>query len=83
MLPGTSVTLSTSSRRGNFPAFAGDANAVAGVLQSGRTDAVCRPIAVGAVISLSVRRVKLAMSQARSNQHELIGTFHALGAAAR
>ena len=67
----------------HFPAIAGDANAVAGVLQSGSTDAVCRPIAVGAMVSVSARRVKLAMSQARSNPHELICTFHALSAAAR
>jgi len=38
---------------------------------------------IGAVVTLSVRRVKLAMSQACPNQREFIAAFHALGAAAR
>lgn len=38
---------------------------------------------IGAVVTVSVRRVKLAMSQACPNQDEFIAAFHALGAAAR
>jgi Transposase DDE domain group 1 len=38
---------------------------------------------IGAVVTLSVRRVKLAMSQACPNQREYIAAFHALSAAAR
>jgi hypothetical protein len=38
---------------------------------------------IGAVITVSVRRVKLAMSEACPNQREFIAAFHALGAAAR
>jgi hypothetical protein len=38
---------------------------------------------IGAVVTVSVRRVKLAMSQACPNQGEFIAAFHALGAAAR
>ncbi len=38
---------------------------------------------IGAVVSVSVRRVKLAMSQACPHQHEFIAAFHALSAAAR
>lgn len=38
---------------------------------------------IGAVVTVSVRRVKLAMSQASPNQGEFIAAFHALGAAAR
>jgi len=38
---------------------------------------------IGAVVSLSVRRVKLAMSSAHPYQREFIAAFHALGAAAR
>jgi len=38
---------------------------------------------IGAVVSLSVRRVKLAMSSAYPYQREFIAAFHALGAAAR
>jgi hypothetical protein len=38
---------------------------------------------VGALISLSVRRVKVAMSSAHPHQREFIAAFHALGAAAR
>ncbi|HTT05140.1 MAG TPA: IS1380 family transposase, partial [Steroidobacteraceae bacterium] len=42
-----------------------------------------RLLKIGAVVSLSVRRVKLAMSQACPNQREFIAAFHALSAAAR
>jgi hypothetical protein len=38
---------------------------------------------IGAVVTVSVRRVKLAMSQAAPNQREFIAAFHALSAAAR
>ena len=38
---------------------------------------------IGAVVTVSVRRVKLAMSEACTNQREFIAAFHALGAAAR
>jgi len=38
---------------------------------------------IGAVVSVSVRRVKLAMSSAHPHQAEFIAAFHALGAAAR
>jgi hypothetical protein len=38
---------------------------------------------ISAVVTVSVRRVKLAMSQACPNQGEFIAAFHALGAAAR
>jgi len=38
---------------------------------------------IGAVVTVSVRRVKLAMSEACPNQAEFITAFHALGAAAR
>jgi hypothetical protein len=38
---------------------------------------------IGAVVTVSVRRVKLAMSEACPNQREFIAAFHALGAAAR
>jgi hypothetical protein len=38
---------------------------------------------IGAVVSLSVRRVKLAMSEACPNQPEFVAAFHALSAAAR
>lgn len=38
---------------------------------------------VGALITLSVRRVKLAMSSAHPHQREFIAAFHALNAAAR
>jgi hypothetical protein len=38
---------------------------------------------IGAVVRVSVRRVKLAMSEACPNQREFIAAFHALGAAAR
>lgn len=38
---------------------------------------------IGAVVTVSVRRVKLAMSQACPNQPEFIAAFHALNAAAR
>lgn len=38
---------------------------------------------IGAVVRVSVRRVKLAMSQACPHQGEFIAAFHALGAAAR
>jgi hypothetical protein len=38
---------------------------------------------IGAVVTVSVRRVKLAMSEACPNQREFLAAFHALGAAAR
>jgi hypothetical protein len=38
---------------------------------------------IGAVVTVSVRRVRLAMSEACANQHEFIAAFHALSAAAR
>jgi hypothetical protein len=38
---------------------------------------------IGAVVTVSVRRVKLAMSEASTNQREFITAFHNLGAAAR
>lgn len=38
---------------------------------------------IGTLVSLSVRRVKLAMSSAHPHQREFIAAFHALGAAAR
>ncbi len=38
---------------------------------------------IGAVVTVSVRRVKLALSEACPNQREFIAAFHALGAAAR
>jgi hypothetical protein len=38
---------------------------------------------IGAVVTVSVRRVKLAMSEACANQREFIAAFHALTAAAR
>ncbi len=38
---------------------------------------------IGAVITVSVRRVKLALSEACPNQREFIAAFHALSAAAR
>ncbi|HWW19195.1 MAG TPA: IS1380 family transposase [Steroidobacteraceae bacterium] len=42
-----------------------------------------RVLKIGAVVTLSVRRVKLAMSGACPNQREFIAAFHALSAAAR
>jgi hypothetical protein len=42
-----------------------------------------RLLKIGAVVNVSVRRVKLAMSEACPNQREFIAAFHALGAAAR
>jgi hypothetical protein len=42
-----------------------------------------RLLKIGAVVSVSVRRVKLAMSEACANQREFIAAFHALSAAAR
>jgi len=42
-----------------------------------------RLLKIGAVVSVSVRRVKLAMSSACPDQREFIAAFHALGAAAR
>lgn len=42
-----------------------------------------RLLKIGAVVSVSVRRVKLALSEACPNQREFIAAFHALGAAAR
>ena len=42
-----------------------------------------RLLKIGAVVTVSVRRVKLAMSSACPNQAEFIAAFHALGAAAR
>jgi hypothetical protein len=38
---------------------------------------------LGALVTVSVRRVKLAMSSAHPHQREFIAAFHALGAAAR
>jgi Transposase DDE domain group 1 len=38
---------------------------------------------IGALVTVSVRRVKLAMSEACANQREFIAAFHALSAAAR
>ena len=38
---------------------------------------------IGAIVTLSVRRIKLAMSEACPNQREFITAFHNLGAAAR
>jgi hypothetical protein len=38
---------------------------------------------IGAVVTVSVRRVRLAMSEACANQREYIAAFHALSAAAR
>lgn len=38
---------------------------------------------IGAVVTVSVRRVKLAMSEACANQREFIAAFHALSVAAR
>jgi len=42
-----------------------------------------RLLKIGARVTLSVRRVKLAMSEACPNQSEFIAAFHALSAAAR
>ena len=42
-----------------------------------------RLLKIGAVVTLSVRRVKLAMSEACTSQREFIAAFHALSAAAR
>lgn len=42
-----------------------------------------RLLKIGAAVTVSVRRVKLAMSQACPNQREFIAAFHALSAAAR
>jgi len=42
-----------------------------------------RVLKIGAVVKVSVRRVKLAMSSACPHQLEFIAAFHALGAAAR
>jgi Transposase DDE domain group 1 len=42
-----------------------------------------RLLKIGAVVTLSVRRVRLAMSNACPNQREFIAAFHALHAAAR
>jgi len=42
-----------------------------------------RLLKIAAVVTVSVRRVKLAMSQACPNQREFIAAFHALSAAAR
>lgn len=38
---------------------------------------------IGAVVTISVRRVRLAMSSACHSQQEYISAFHALNAAAR
>jgi Transposase DDE domain group 1 len=38
---------------------------------------------ISAIVTLSVRRIKLAMSEACPNQREFITAFHNLGAAAR
>lgn len=42
-----------------------------------------RLLKIGTVVTVSVRRVKLAMSSACPNQREFIAAFHALNAAAR
>ena len=42
-----------------------------------------RLLKIGAVVTISVRRVKLAMSEACANQREFIAAFHNLSAAAR
>jgi len=42
-----------------------------------------RLLKIGAVVTVSVRRVRLAMSEACPNQREFIAAFHALSAAAR
>ncbi|MFZ2508409.1 MAG: IS1380 family transposase [Steroidobacteraceae bacterium] len=42
-----------------------------------------RLLKIGAVVTVSMRRVKLAMSEACPNQREFITAFHALSAAAR
>jgi hypothetical protein len=42
-----------------------------------------RLLKIGALVSVSVRRVKLAMSSAHPHQKEFIAAFHALGDAAR
>lgn len=42
-----------------------------------------RLLKIGAVVTVSVRRVRLALSEACPNQREFIAAFHALGAAAR
>lgn len=42
-----------------------------------------RLLKIGAIVTVSVRRVKLAMSEACPNQREFIVAFHALSAAAR
>lgn len=42
-----------------------------------------RLLKIGAVVTVSVRRVKLAMSEACANQREFITAFHNLNAAAR
>jgi Transposase DDE domain group 1 len=42
-----------------------------------------RLLKIGAVVTVSVRRVKLAMSEACANQREFIAAFHNLSAAAR
>ena len=42
-----------------------------------------RLLKIGAVVTVSVRRVKLAMSEACPNQREFIAAFHNLSAAAR
>ena len=42
-----------------------------------------RLLKIGAIVTISVRRVKLAMSSACPNQVEFFAAFHALGAAAR
>lgn len=42
-----------------------------------------RLLKIGAVVTISVRRVKLAMSSACPSQREFIAAFHALHVAAR
>lgn len=42
-----------------------------------------RLLKIGAVVTVSIRRVRLAMSEACPNQREFITAFHALSAAAR
>jgi Transposase DDE domain group 1 len=52
------------------------ANATAGSIR-------LKLIKIGALISVSVRRVKVAMSSAHPHQAEFAAAFHALGAAVR
>jgi len=46
-------------------------------------DLLSRLLKIGVVVTMSVRRVRLAMSEACPYQRAFIAAFHALGAAAR